>query len=236
MSSPARSTTTTGTRAAGLRRRSERTISAQSSGWIIAAPSMPVHAAIGVSTKPGRRDRPGDRGEVDHVATGLAKRGECLPRDEERASQVDGLLEVELLGRRVADLSCDAHACRVDEDVEAAVRLEVGRDEARAFLVVPHVDGYRLRLERTCCLLEALDRPRREGQRVALVAEHPRDRETDPRRAAGHERARHRLILSQTEAARVRRPPRRRERGKGEILSWPSVRVGPRGSFPTLAE
>ena len=53
-SPPARSTTTTGTRAAGVRRSSARTISAQSSGWIISSPSMPVHAAIGVSTKPGQ--------------------------------------------------------------------------------------------------------------------------------------------------------------------------------------
>ena len=31
-----------------------RTTSAQSSGWIISSEAIPVHAAIGVSTKPGQ--------------------------------------------------------------------------------------------------------------------------------------------------------------------------------------
>ena len=52
---PARSMTTTGTRAEGESRSSARTISAQSFGWIISSPGMPVQAAIRVSTNPGHR-------------------------------------------------------------------------------------------------------------------------------------------------------------------------------------
>src|SRR5438128_1615766 len=49
-----RSITTCGIRARGLSFSSVRTISAQSSGWIISSEAIPVHAAIGVSTKPGQ--------------------------------------------------------------------------------------------------------------------------------------------------------------------------------------
>ena len=49
-----RSITTCGMRACGQRRRSKRTTSAQSSGWIISSAGMPRPLAIGVSTKPGQ--------------------------------------------------------------------------------------------------------------------------------------------------------------------------------------
>ena len=47
--------TSTGMRAVGPRRSSSRTTSAQSSGWIISSPGMPLHWAMSVSTKPGQR-------------------------------------------------------------------------------------------------------------------------------------------------------------------------------------
>ena len=53
-SPPTRSITTCGMRARGLSRRHMRTISAQSSGWIISSLDIPVNVAIGVSTKPGQ--------------------------------------------------------------------------------------------------------------------------------------------------------------------------------------
>ena len=75
--------------------------------------------------------------------------------------------------------------------------LEVGRDELCARTFVADVDRERRGLELGCRSLEALDRARGQREREPLLAEHPRDRETDPGRTSRHERARHVLILPQ---------------------------------------
>ena len=163
-SSPARSSTTTGTRAAGERRSSARTISAQSSGVIIssAGNARPgrhrrvdeagaergrPHAVVGllarerarerdqrrlggaVGGEARRRHRAGDRGEVDDEALRAPQLRQRRPGDEEGAAEVDRLLEIPGLRRRVADRAGDPDAGRVDEHVEAAVALEVLGDE-----------------------------------------------------------------------------------------------------------
>ena len=223
-SSPARSTTTTGTRAAGLRRSSARTSSAQSSGWIMSAglDARPrrhrrvderraergdAHARVrllageragqrderrlrgAVAREPGRGDRAGDRREVHDVAACLAQRRQRLARDEERAAEVDGLLEVELLRLHVADPAGDAHAGRVDEHVEPAVGLEVRRDEPRAVVLAADVDRDGGRARARPRPPRAARPSGREREPVALLAEHPRDREADPRRASRDELA-----------------------------------------------
>ncbi len=128
-----------------------------------------------------------------------------------------------MLRRGVADHARDAHPRRVDEHVQAAVRLEMGRHEAGAVLLVLNVRSDRRRAELGRRFLEALELARGEREGVAFVAEHASDREADARRAPGDERARHGAILSQTKAAR--RPAASAEQGEvegGDPLRLPS--------------
>src|SRR6478752_1701713 len=85
----------------------------------------------------------------------------------------------------------DADPRRVDEHVEAAEALAVLGDDADAVFFLAHVgrDGVGAELRGGC--LDLLLRARGECQVVALVAQHGRDREPDPRRAARDECARH---------------------------------------------
>jgi hypothetical protein len=96
----------------------------------------------------------------------------------------------------VSDRRRDADARRVDEHVEAAVRVEVGRDDACAVLLVPHVGGDRRSGKVGRGLLQPFDLPRDERQVVALVPQHARDREPDARRATDDEGARHAAMFS----------------------------------------
>src|SRR6185503_18589254 len=131
------------------------------------------------------------RGEVEHVPARGPERGQGLARHEERAAQVHGLLEIELLRAHVADPSRDPDPRAVDEHVEPSVSLDVRRDEARACLLVADVDRERRGVELGCRGLEPLDVACGERQREPVLAQHPTDREPDARRASGHESARH---------------------------------------------
>ena len=106
------------------------------------------------------------------------------PRDEDEAADVHVELEVDVLRAQRLDVAADADAGRVDEDVEAAVPLDVLRHEPLAVLLLGDVrsDGECAELLGRC--LYALGVARREREREALLGEHPRDREADPSRSS----------------------------------------------------
>jgi len=121
----------------------------------------------------------------------LSLHGNGLAGDEQEAAQVHAELEVDVLRLQRLDRPGDADAGRVDEDVQPAVALAMLRDGAHAVLFAAHVGGDRQRSELGRRRLDLLLSSRGDRQSVALRGEHPRDRETDPGRAAGDERAGH---------------------------------------------
>ena len=104
-----------------------------------------------------------------------------LAGHEEGTAKVHGLLQIPLLRRQVCDGSGDADTGGVDQDVEPAVLFHVRRDEPRAVLLARDVRRDRMGAELAGGLLEPFHLSCRERQRVALSAEHPRDREPDAR-------------------------------------------------------
>src|SRR6185312_7034654 len=85
-----------------------------------------------------------------------------------------------------------------DEDVEPAEPLDVPGDDAHRGILVGEVRGDRLRPEPGRGRLDLLGRPGGERELVALLAEHPGDREADARRAACDERALHTPTLEES--------------------------------------
>ena len=111
------------------------------------------------------------------------------PRDEDEAADVHVELEVDVLRAQRLDVAADADAGGVDEDVEAAVPLDVGRHGPLAVLLLGDVgrDGERAELRGRG--LHALGVARREREREALLGQHLRDREADAPRSSRDERA-----------------------------------------------
>ena len=89
--------------------------------------------------------------------------------------------------RQVLDAAADPDARRVDEHVEAAEAVAVLGDDPRAVLRLGDVRGDGRGAELGRRRLDLLGPARDERQLEALVAQHPRDREPDARRAAGDE-------------------------------------------------
>ena len=126
------------------------------------------------------------------------------PRDEDEPADVHVELEVDVLRGQCLDVAADADAGRVDEDVEAAVPVDVLGHGPLAVLVLGHIrsDGERAKLGGRG--LHALGISSREREREAFLGEHPRDREADPSRSSRDERAScHGLILAHAYSARM---------------------------------
>ena len=81
----------------------------------------------------------------------------------------------------------DADPGRVDEDVEAAVELQVLGDEPDAIVLARHVGLHDRGVEALPRGFEAVELPSGERQAIALLRQHLRDGETDPGRATGDE-------------------------------------------------
>ena len=102
--------------------------------------------------------------------------------DEHEASHVDRQLAVDVLELRVLDAGRNADPRRVDEQVEAAVALDVLGDRTLAILRLGDIGCDGVGAELGGGRLDLFGRPRRQCQRESLVAQHPRDRQADPRR------------------------------------------------------
>jgi selenide, water dikinase len=127
-----------------------------------------------------------------------------VPRDEDEAANVHVELEVDVLRAQRLDVAADADARRVDEDVEPAVPPDVLRHEPFAIPFLGDVRSDGECTEPLCRCLYALGVARRERECEALFGKHPRDREADPSRSPGDERALcHRRILSHAYSARM---------------------------------
>ena len=109
-----------------------------------------------VRREAGRRQRPGDRREVDDPAARLAQQRDRRLRDEEEAAQVDAELQVELLRGQILDEAADADPGGVDENVEAAEALSMLGDGARAIVRIADVRGDGERAELGRCRLDLL--------------------------------------------------------------------------------
>ena len=81
----------------------------------------------------------------------------------------------------VLDPARDADPGRVDEQVETAGALHVLAHDPLAVLGLRDVGGGRGRAELGPRRFDLLGRARRERELESLVAEHPRDRESDAR-------------------------------------------------------
>ena len=90
------------------------------------------------------------------------------------------------------DPARDPEPARVDEHVHPTVALAVLGDDAHAVVLVGEVGGEANRVELGGGGLHLLGGARGKGERKALLAQHPRDREPDPRRPPGDECAGHR--------------------------------------------
>ena len=100
---------------------------------------------------------------------------------------IAGLLEIPGLRRRVADRARDPDARRVDEHVDPAMVLEVLGNEPETIVLARHVCLDDRGVQAFAGGLEAVEPPAGERQGIALLGEHPRDREADPGRATGDE-------------------------------------------------
>ena len=106
------------------------------------------------------------------------------------ARRLTAELHVEVLGLDLLHRRADPDAGVVDQHVEPAVGLAVLGEDADHVLLVGHVGGDALHLEAVGAealggALELLGTPRRDGQGVALFAEHAGDRQPDPARRSG---------------------------------------------------
>ena len=103
------------------------------------------------------------------------------------ARRLTAELHVEVLGLDLLHRRADPDPGVVDQHVEAAVGLAVLGEDADHVLLLGHVGGDALDLEAVGAQalggrLELLGAARRDRQRVALLAEHPGDRQPDPAR------------------------------------------------------
>ena len=112
--------------------------------------------------------------------TRLAQQRDRRLRHEEEPAQVHTELQVEMLDGQVLDAPADADPGRVDEQSSRPKRSRCFGDEPRAIVRVTDVGRDGDRAELRGCGLDLLLTPRRERQVVALVAQHPRDREPMP--------------------------------------------------------
>ena len=191
-----RSSTTCGMRALGLSRTHMRTTSAQSSGRIISAGTLPTpglatygatKAAVIALTRSLNEELDADGGEVHDPASRLAQERDRRLRHEEEAAQVDGELEIVVLRRQVLDAPSDPDARRVDEHIEAPEPVAMLGDDPLALLRLGDVGRNRRGAELGGRRLDALGPTRDERQLEAFVPQHPGDGEPDARRAAGDE-------------------------------------------------
>ena len=139
------------------------------------------------------RLRSGDRGEVDDPALRRTQVRDRSLRDEHEAAQVDRELAVDVLQLRVLDSARDPDPGRVDEHVETAVALDVLAHEPLAVLRLETSAAIAVAPSSAAAGLDLLGRARGEGELEALLAEHPRDREPDARRASCDQRRRTRF-------------------------------------------
>ena len=210
-----------------------RTISAQSSGWIISSGASPDHSAIAVSTKPGqiaiaRTPSPSSSAFWERVSAITAAFvapytvrpgvGVVPAIDARLTIQPFVCLSSGIASRLTSSrprrlmFSCRS-MCFVCSDstvppipipaeltqhVQAAEAVAVLCDDADAVFFLAHVGGHGVRAELGGGRFDLRGGPGRERQLEALVAQHPRDREADARRAAGDECARHRPTLKDT--------------------------------------
>ncbi len=76
---------------------------------------------------------------------------------------------------------------RVDEHVDAAVALEVLGDEPETVVLARDVRLHDRGVQALAGGFEAIELAAGERQGIALLGQHPRDREADPGRATGDE-------------------------------------------------
>ncbi len=177
----------------------------------------------GVDREPSLAFFAGDRGGVDDqrlavLGAGLAQQRQSLAGAEDQRPQVDRELHVEVLGLDLLHRCPDPDAGVVDQHVEAAVGGLVGLEDGDDVLLLAHVGGDALDLQVVGAqagdrLLELLRPSRRDGQGVALFAQHPGDRQSDPARSPRDQCCSlcHRLLLrSRTLAAGTLYPVRGR--------------------------
>ena len=143
-----------------------------------------------VGREPRLSELAGDRRRVHHqrlavLGARLLEHGNRLAQRQVHGAQVDVELHVELLRLVVRDVAADADAGIVDEDVHAAEPIAVMGHKANHVLLLRHVGRHGLHLESLVAearhrLLELLGPPRRDGERVAVLPQRSRDRESDP--------------------------------------------------------
>ena len=126
------------------------------------------------------------------LGAGGAQQLRALAVEEDDRAQVDVELEIDPLGGDLGDGGADADAGVVDQHVQAPPALAVRRDDALDVVLVGHVAGDLLDLEAVVAQCgdrvgELLRPARGDGQPVALLAQHARDREADPARGSGDE-------------------------------------------------
>ena len=127
-----------------------------------------------------------------------------LAGDEDETAKIDAELEVDVLRLEILDPAPDTDARRVHEYVEPPVALGVRCDESHAVVFLAHVGGDAVGPELCRGRLDVRCGSGGDRQTEAVVSEHARDRETNPSRSSGDERASsHGAILAHTYSSRV---------------------------------
>src|SRR6185295_117873 len=182
----------------------------------------------GVDREPSLSALAGDRSGVDDqrlavLFARLVQQRQPLAGADYQRPQVDAELHVEVLGLDLLHRRSDADAGVVDEHVEAAVGLSVPGEDADEVLLLGHVRRSALDLvagvaQLGRCPLELLRSTGGDRERVALLAEDPRDRKSDAARCPRYQcRSLRQLVL-----------PRKDSRRRDPICGPPAVLRGGR--------
>jgi hypothetical protein len=119
------------------------------------------------------------------LGAGGRQQRQGLAVEERKRAQVRRQLQVQQLRRQLADRRADADAGVVHQHVQAPERVAVGGDRADDVGLVADVGDDLLDLQAVVAQLlvggrELLRAPGHERDRVALLGEHPGDREPNP--------------------------------------------------------